>query len=107
MFFFMFHRFLFHKESAAYKQYQQLIEQFKKEMADENFCRTGYKKEEAYEPEVAFEEDDQNVRILEFPLNSPKNVETDQFLFGRRLLMITNVYTETNAKQKSIFFFLA
>ncbi|XP_045465905.1 uncharacterized protein LOC123674844 [Harmonia axyridis] len=61
--------FLFHKESAAYKQYQQLIEQFKKEMADENFSRTGYKKEEAYEPEVAFEEDDQN----DLPENSNSN----------------------------------
>ncbi|XP_044756831.1 arginine-glutamic acid dipeptide repeats protein-like [Coccinella septempunctata] len=50
--------FLFHKDSAAYKQYQQLIEQFKKEMMEECSNRTEYKPEDAYEPEVACEEED-------------------------------------------------
>ncbi|KAI4459426.1 arginine/serine rich splicing factor sf4/14 [Holotrichia oblita] len=54
------YRFLFHKESAAYRQYEQLVEQFKMELVkgddqkkDENF----YKPEDTYEPE-SLEDDD-------------------------------------------------
>lgn len=54
------YRFLFHKESAAYRQYEQLVEQFKMELGksdeskkEENF----YKPEDTYEPESMDDED--------------------------------------------------
>lgn len=51
-------RFLFHKQSAAYQQYQQLIERFKLDIKkDETKKENDYKPEDLYEPEMAGEED--------------------------------------------------
>lgn len=48
-------RFLFYKDSAPYKQYEALVEQFKKEMgkSSEIDDNSG----EKYEPEMALEDD--------------------------------------------------
>ncbi|KRT78183.1 hypothetical protein AMK59_7691, partial [Oryctes borbonicus] len=60
--------FLFHKESAAYRQYEQLVEQFKIELGkgdeqkkDENF----YKPEDTYEPEAMEDDDPDRCRFQE------------------------------------------
>lgn len=57
------YRFLFRKDSAAYQQYRQLVQQFKHEKElkrkieenQENDCKP--KPEDIYEPETAFEDD--------------------------------------------------
>ncbi|KAK4883540.1 hypothetical protein RN001_006859 [Aquatica leii] len=49
--------FLFYKESAAYQQYLQLIEQFKLEMLKIEIKQENYKPEDIYEPEMAMEDD--------------------------------------------------
>lgn len=49
-----FFRFLFYKESAPYRQYQELIRQFKSEMGK---TEDNYKPEDLYEPEMAIEDD--------------------------------------------------
>ncbi|XP_074038988.1 uncharacterized protein isoform X2 [Leptinotarsa decemlineata] len=49
--------YLFHKDSAAYKQYRQLIEQFKRENEMRNMAEERKPKlEEVYEPEMALED---------------------------------------------------
>ncbi|GJQ72572.1 hypothetical protein Trydic_g1240 [Trypoxylus dichotomus] len=60
--------FLFHKESAAYRQYEQLVEQFKIELGkgeeqrkEEHF----YKPEDTYDPESIDEEDLDKCRLQE------------------------------------------
>ncbi|XP_018579255.1 arginine-glutamic acid dipeptide repeats protein isoform X2 [Anoplophora glabripennis] len=53
--------FLFHKESAAYRQYHGLVQQFKKEVEDKRMAETKEfiaKPEDIYEPEMALEETD-------------------------------------------------
>lgn len=55
------YRFLFHKESAAYRQYQELIQQFKREVDDKIAAEVKgivAKPEDIYEPEMALEEMD-------------------------------------------------
>lgn len=60
----MFYRFLFHKESAAYQQYRQLVEQFKHEKEMQRQFEESldnihkFKPEDIYEPERALEEND-------------------------------------------------
>ncbi|KAK9884466.1 hypothetical protein WA026_007309 [Henosepilachna vigintioctopunctata] len=49
--------FLFHKESAVYRQYLQLVQQFKDEIAFTTSNRNEYKPEDMYEPEAAGEDD--------------------------------------------------
>ncbi|KAF2900883.1 hypothetical protein ILUMI_05288 [Ignelater luminosus] len=49
--------FLFHKESAAYQQYIQLVEQFKAEMGKSEVKEENYKPEDIYEPEMATDDD--------------------------------------------------
>ncbi|XP_044259162.1 formin-like protein 20 isoform X2 [Tribolium madens] len=60
--------FLFHKESAAYQQYQQLVEQFKREISKQEDNETKdtqhYKPEDIYEPEMAIE-DDNDTNIIQ------------------------------------------
>lgn len=58
-------RFLFYKDSAPYKQYEALIEQFKKEITkppecDQSLDNSG----EKYEPEMALEDDSDGNRCL-------------------------------------------
>ncbi|CAH1961391.1 unnamed protein product [Acanthoscelides obtectus] len=60
--------FLFHPESAAYRQYRAMIQEFKRENAAANSAeknsgdwRGSGVKEEKYEPEMALEEDDGQV----------------------------------------------
>lgn len=48
-------RFLFHKGTVAYRQYQQLVEQYKMEM--EKAEQENYKPEDIYEPEMANDDD--------------------------------------------------
>lgn len=47
------YRFLFHKESVAYRQYQQLVEQFKAEIE----MVEGKREDNFYKPEDAYEQD--------------------------------------------------
>ncbi|KAF5282992.1 hypothetical protein FQA39_LY04863 [Lamprigera yunnana] len=49
--------FLFHKKSAAYQQYLQLIEQFKLEKFKVEVNQENYKPEDIYEPEMATDDD--------------------------------------------------
>lgn len=56
------YRFLFHKESAAYQQYRQLIEQFTRELNKVNDSNS-YKPEDIYEPEMATD-DDQDYDVI-------------------------------------------
>lgn len=53
------YRFLFHKESAAYQQYQQLVEQFVREInkSETENQESHYKPEDIYEPEMAIDEE--------------------------------------------------
>ena len=61
------YRFLFHKESAAYQQYQQLVEQFKREINAKNEANeakdTHYKPEDIYEPEMAIEDENDTISM--------------------------------------------
>lgn len=50
-------RFLFRKESAAYQQYAQLVEQFKHETVKTEARAENYEPEDIYEPEMANEDD--------------------------------------------------
>ncbi|XP_063909039.1 arginine-glutamic acid dipeptide repeats protein-like isoform X2 [Zophobas morio] len=70
--------FLFHKESAAYQQYQQLVEQFKREINAKNEANeakdTHYKPEDIYEPEMAIEDENDTISMkLEKKTDSREN----------------------------------
>ncbi|KAJ8984649.1 hypothetical protein NQ317_009877 [Molorchus minor] len=55
--------FLFHKESNVYRQYQSLVEQFKKEIEEKKFGmkEIKIKPEEMYEPEMALEDNEMSL----------------------------------------------
>ncbi|KYB29006.1 hypothetical protein TcasGA2_TC030741 [Tribolium castaneum] len=67
--------FLFYKESAAYQQYQQLVEQFKRE-ADETKDTQHYKPEDIYEPEMAIE-DDSDTSMTQEQKKEPNDHESE------------------------------
>lgn len=79
-------RFLFYKESAPYKQYEALVEQFKKEMGSQTHTDASGEK---YEPEMALEDDE---RVLK----TKDDVETEVFC--------NKSYLKTNANNFSFVY---
>ncbi|KAL3278275.1 hypothetical protein HHI36_013610 [Cryptolaemus montrouzieri] len=85
--------FLFHKESAAYRQYEQLVQQFKEEMAVESSNKNKYKPEDVYESEGAIE-DDNNDQSRELSQNlSGQNRRKRRSRWGDKAENIGNVAT--------------
>lgn len=55
-------RFLFNKQSAAYQQYRQIVEQFRSELNSINE-KTEYQPEDIYEPENATDDENELKRV--------------------------------------------